>query len=413
MHDLGHLVVVIGDGVDHVALDLAGIRHGGEEAGLGHQVGAAALAAAGNGQVAGHGLQEHGHGGGVVAQVALGHAVHLLQVDGLHGGVVAGEGLDGLGRDARDRLGPCGVVRDAVHLADDVLSPLLEALGLHPLRHVLVVVEVLGVEHVGHGQAERRVGAGADGYPLGAQGLGAHVVHRVDEDELAAALLGQLHVVGHVAEPRHHGIESPEHHELGVQQVGGLETGECVGRPLDKAVGEAHAQVEVLGGGTAGGGMVAPTGDGARHIGGEREVRALERHVVAVVQPGVVGILLGHLLHLACDGVERLVPGYALETALAGAFPAHALHGVEQAVLRVELLAPRMAHGTGAGLEHAGLDGILVVILACDTRIDRVVGLDGDDLPILHAALDQAGGVPTAVVMAGGVEEVDPFVTLA
>ena len=72
-----------------------------------------------------------------------------------------------------------------------------------------------------------------------------------------------------------------------------------------------------------------------------------------------------------------------------------------------------MAHGAGAGLEHAGLDGILVVILACDTRIDRVVGLDGDDLPILHAALDQAGGVPTAVVMAGGVEEVDPLVTLA
>lgn len=413
VHDLGHLVVVIGDGVHHVALDLAGVGHGREEAGLGHQVGTAALAAAGNGQVAGHGLQEHGHGGGVVAQVALGHAVHLLQVDGLHGRVVAGEGPDGLGRDARDRLGPFRSVSNAVHLADDVLAPLLEAIGLHPLRHVLVVVEVLGVEHVGHRQAERRVGSGADGYPLGAQGLGAHVVHRVDQDELAAALLGQLHVVGHMSEPGHHGIEAPQHHELGVQQIGSLEAGECVGRSLDEAVGEAHAQMEVLSGSAAGGRVVAPAGDGARHVGGEREVGALERHVVAVVQPGMVGVLLGHLLHLARDGVERLVPGDALETTLAGAFPAHALHGVQQAVLRVELLAPRMAHGASASLEHAGLDGVLVVVLAGDARVHRVVGLDGDDFVILNAALDQAGGIPTAVVVAGGVEVIDPLVTLA
>ena len=47
VHELGDLVVVVGDGVDHVALDLAGVGHGGEDARLGDQVGTAALASAG------------------------------------------------------------------------------------------------------------------------------------------------------------------------------------------------------------------------------------------------------------------------------------------------------------------------------------------------------------------------------
>ena len=103
----------------------------------------------------------------------------------------------------------------AVHFADDVLAPFLEAVGLDPLRHVVMVVEVFGVEDVGDRQAERRVGAGPDGDPLGAEAFGAHVVHGVDQDELAAAFLGELHVVGHMAEPGHHGVEAPQPPQLG------------------------------------------------------------------------------------------------------------------------------------------------------------------------------------------------------
>ena len=89
-------------------------------------------------------------------------------MDGLHFRVVARELADGLGGDAGDGLCPLGIVYDAVDLACDVFVPLLEAVRLDPLGDVVVVVEVLGVEDMGHGQAERGVGAGADGNPLGA-----------------------------------------------------------------------------------------------------------------------------------------------------------------------------------------------------------------------------------------------------
>ena len=127
----------------------------------------------------------------------------------------------------------------------------------------------------------------------------------------------------------------------------------------------------------------------------------------------MVGILLRHLLHLFGDGVERLFPGDALEVALAGPFFADALHGIEQAVLGVQLLAPGMPHGTGAGLDHAGLHRFLVVVFARDARVHGIVRLDGNDLPILHAALDEAGGIPAAIVMACGVKVLHPLVALA
>ena len=89
-------------------------------------------------------------------------------MDGLHLRVVARELADSLGGDAGDGLGPLGIVHDAVDVANDVLAPLLETLRLDPLGDVVMVVEVFGVENVCHGQAERGVGARADGNPLGA-----------------------------------------------------------------------------------------------------------------------------------------------------------------------------------------------------------------------------------------------------
>ena len=170
--------------------------------------------------------------------------------------------------------------------------------------------------------------------------------------------------------------------------------------------------MEVFCSGTTGGGVVAPAGDGARHIRREREVGALERDVVAVVQPGMIGVLLRHDAHLLGDGVERLVPGNALEVAAPAALLPHALHRVEQAVLGVELLAPRMAHRARAGLQHAGLDGVLVVVFARDARVHGIIGLDRDNFAVFDAALDQARGIPAAVVVARGVEVIDTLVTL-
>ena len=170
--------------------------------------------------------------------------------------------------------------------------------------------------------------------------------------------------------------------------------------------------MEVFCGGAAGSGVVAPAGDGARHVRCEREIRTFERNVVTVVQPGMVGVLLRHDTHLLGDGVERLVPGNALEVAAPAALLAHTLHGVEQAVLGVELLAPRMAHRARAGLQHAGLDGVLVVVFARDARVHGIIGLDRDDFAVFDAALDQTCGIPAAVVVARGVEVIDTVVTL-
>ena len=72
-----------------------------------------------------------------------------------------------------------------------------------------------------------------------------------------------------------------------------------------------------------------------------------------------------------------------------------------------------MAHRAGARLQHAGLNGLLVIVLASDARIDRVIRFNGDDLAILHAALDETCSIPTAVVVAGGVEMLDPLMALA
>ena len=170
--------------------------------------------------------------------------------------------------------------------------------------------------------------------------------------------------------------------------------------------------MEVFCGGAAGSGVVAPAGNGARHVRREREIGAFERNVVAVVQPGMVGVLLRHDPHLLGDGVERLVPGNALEVTASAALLAHTLHGVEQAVLGVELLAPRMAHRACTGLQHTGLDGVLVVVFARDARVDGIIGLDRDDFAVFDAALDQAGGIPAAIVVARGVEVIDTVVTL-
>ena len=171
--------------------------------------------------------------------------------------------------------------------------------------------------------------------------------------------------------------------------------------------------MEVLGCCPAGSRMVTPTGDSARHVGRERKVGAFKCDVVAVVQPRMIGIFLGHRAHLVGNGVESLIPGYAFKMPPAAPLFSHALHGIEQAFVRIELLAPRMPHGAGAGLQHAGLHGVFIIVFARDSAIDGIIRLDGDDFAVLDAALDQACGVPATVVVACRVEIFDILVTLA
>ncbi len=407
------LLLLLRDGIDHVAFDLPGVGDRSEDTRSRDQARTAALAATGDAHVAGHGLQEHRDRRSVIAEVALGHAVHLVQVNRFHRRVVARELADSLGGDARDGLCPFRRVRDPVDFADDVFAPFLEALRLYPLGNVVMIVEVFGVEHVCDGEPEGRVGARSDGNPLRAQNLGTYVVDRVDQDELAPALVRELHVVRDMAEPCDHRVEAPQHHELRVEQIGCLEARIRVRRALDEAIRQTYTQVEVLRRGTARGGVVAPARDRTWHIGCKREIRALECDVIAVVEPRNPIALLRHRLHLVGDGIERFFPGNPLEMPLAGAFLADALHGIQQTVFRVQLLAPCMPHRARTGLQHARLHGVLVIVLARNSRVDRIVRFDGDDLAVLDAALDQTGGIPAPVVMTRGVEILDPFVTFA
>ena len=130
------------------------------------------------------------------------------------------------------------------------------------------------------------------------------------------------------------------------------------------------------------------------------------------MEDAVGAVLLLDLDHLLGDGVERLFPADLHEVAAAGALFAHALHGMQKARVGMELLLPGMAHGAGAHL-HVALPGVLpAAILAAVVGVDRVVGLNGDELLVLHVALQHAGRVPAPVGRARRVEDALALATL-
>ena len=168
------------------------------------------LAAAVAGDVAGHGLQDHRGGRAVVAHVALGAAVEVLQVHRLRCAVEACELADGLGGNRADGGGPLGGLLDAVFaFAHDVGAPLVEALFVNPLLDELVIEHVLLEEHLRDGEHHGQVGAGADGNPLVGDELGRLGVARVDDDGLDTVFVRELHVVGRLSVPRHDRIHAP------------------------------------------------------------------------------------------------------------------------------------------------------------------------------------------------------------
>ena len=127
-----------------------------------------------------------------------------------------------------------------------------------------------------------------------------------------------------------------------------------------------------------------------------------------------VGAVLGlDLLHLIGDGVESLFPGNLHEVALAGALFAHALHRVQKTRLSLDFLLPGMTHGARTHLDVALPDVLPAAILAAVVGVDRVVRFNGDELVVLHVALQHACRVPAAVCRAGSVEDALPLVLSA
>ena len=138
------------------------------------------------------------------------------------------------------------------------------------------------------------------------------------------------------------------------------------------------------------GGVLAPGAEARLPPGGQREAVLLEAGVLGM-EDAVGAVLLLDLDHLLGDGVQRLLPGDLDEVALARALLAHALHGMQKARVGVQLLLPGMAHGARAHL-HVALPRVLpTAVLAGVVGVHRVVGLNGDDLPVLLVALQHAG----------------------
>ena len=354
------------------------------------------LAAAMDGDVAGHGLQNHGSRRAVVAHVALGAAVEVLQVHRLRRAIEARELADGLGGNRADGGGPLGGLLDAVFaFAHDVGTPLVETLLVDPLFDELVVEHVLLEEHLRDGEHHGQVGAGTDGDPLVGDELGRLGVARIDDDGLDAVFVCELHVVGRLPVPRDDRVHAPQDEELGIEDVRSLE---ARNRVLQAScdLGQVDAQVQHLAGRVSRGGVLSPSTKTSFPPRCQRKAVLLEARILRMED--AIGTVFGlDLLHLIGDGVQRLVPADGYEVSLARPLFPDALHGVQKTRLAVEFLLPGMSHGARARLDVAFEQFLPRLVLAAVVLVDGVIGFDCEDLAILHMAFQNAGRIPTAI----------------
>ena len=167
-----------------------------------------------------------------------------------------------------------------------------------------------------------------------------------------------------------------------------------------------------LAGGMARSGMLAPGTKARFPPRGQREAVLLKTGILGV-EDTVRTVLALDLLHLLGNGVQRLFPANLYEVTLARTLLAHALHGVEQTGLSVQLLFPGMAHGARAHL-HIALPGVLpTAVLTAIVGVHRVIGLNRNELAVLGVALQHTGRVPTAISRARRVEDALTFSTVA
>ena len=399
----GGVLAVAGD----AALGVAGEEEGGVHRGAlggGPHVGAGLAHAL-------HGAQgDHAAGPLNAVAGAAGSAPAAQTAGGQIGvllGPLAGQGADLAGGYAGLGLSPLAGLGLAVGLAQHVVGPLLEAVGVG--SHVLLVVGALGQPGIGDGEGQGMVGAHLGGEPLVGEQSGRVVVVGVNVDHLDAQVL--LHPLTPDG-----GLVS------GVDTAVGLR----VGGPHDDHLGVLQAvlqQVILLG--------VAQTPGEAPHVHaapvpalpgvgvvvGVREAHQVHEAevggvTVAEVTPHVVGrggrqdgggaVLGADTVDLLHQDVVHLVPGNALVAgnaavlgiALPIGIPVHALHGVQVAPVRVDHgleAAGILCHSGLAGrskLLPPGLDGPGRSVHA----VVKVHGGHADDLPIFDVDENRSAG---------------------
>ena len=273
-------------------------------------------------------------GNGVYEVVVGGAAGHAVDLEGTRkcGGHSAGLDVS-RGRSSDGGVGglvPHEVV--AFGVAQVLLGVLVDEVRCAALRDELVgCLAVVGDDPVHHAQGQRGVGLRVDGNPLIGHG-GCGALARVDDDDLAAGLLGG-HVVAQLGGVGVGDVAAPHDEQLRV---------EVVTRVVRAAAGaEAHGHAH-------GGAAVAHDAFDVPRRGADAGGIArgsLPAHLAQVarerVERGLRGVLGDDGVELLGDEVHGLVPANALK--LARTALADALHGPHDAGLFV-LDALNVAH---------------------------------------------------------------------
>ena len=332
--------------------------------------------AAGDVQVAGDGPQVVDGLGGVdaVGDLVQGQA----PLDGGAGGVL-GVHLGGLVDGLLGHPGQGGDLLQGVLLG--ALLQLLEAGA--PLLHELVVVPVVLDDHVDHGHGDGGVGAGTQLQVVLGTG-GQPVLAGIHHDQLGAALHAvhdPVAVEAVLAAPG--GILGPDDDDLG-----GLPAGIVIAL-LQELGAVADGVVALHGGHGAQTGAVAGlTGQAQLRPVGAAVVVGHDGHGAADVaagaldeDDGVGAVLFLDLVELLLNDVIGLIPGDALEAAVAPG--TDALQGIEDALGMVH----ELGHGQQAGTSAPVVIGVISVAL----DLDHLVALD-IDLDAAAAVAAGAGG---------------------
>ncbi len=337
--------------------------------GIGDALGVPALAdtfgtAAEDADVAGHRLYRSGHAVVLLAIGVASGSPGSLERRGLGAGIHVRQLGDVRRGHAAYFLGPLRRFRRLVVGTEDVVLEAFLSLGpvghgarvhaLHELIDELLVLQIVGENVVRHAGKHRRIGIGPDRNPPCVVGGGRVGVLRIDDDELAAALLRHAHVVEGIAAVEGVGrVPAPHDHQLGVGESIVLVA------VLDGAEGDARTEgCALIAGHRPGVGAAAEHAEEARQQ--ALDLVRLVQHAVGGTGIGLVEdcgrTVLGlQLDHLRRNVIERLVPGNALELALAAFADAH--HRIEQSFGRIEPRA--IGAAAQAGPELRFLEGVL------------------------------------------------------
>ena len=278
-------------------------------------------AVAGLAHMTAHSAQRHEQLRNVLARIAASGGEVMEQPHVLLLADFACEPGDFLNGDAADSGRPLGVVLHAVVLSFQIVDEVnvfLQVFGLvlsietdgvlvQELPVNNVTLSLVQADHLGSdAQQERRVGASADGNPLGIEHLGRSRVNRVDSDELDARFLSADVVIARRAGGRPCGIRRVKHDGVGVQHVGAVVAHACVGARNADGVGGVQ-KVGAMRRGVRGAGVSTPC----------QKRRKREARTVASQQECLVAVLFLDGLELVADVADGLIPADALPFILA------------------------------------------------------------------------------------------------